>query len=402
MTKTKKQLRAEAVERLKNCVAARFDAESIVIALTSGRHGQSDWSLECDKLIYLLTDDDANDDSTSEKVVSGSEPCVTPESCRQYADQRKQGDDADCESCDSREQLEADVRDICWGRNIYRFDAQKLYLKEHGLDVREDIVTTNYEGHVLVNVIMHLLDRQATITANEVARERYDMERDLIVERDEFKAEIAKYEHDCGLLFDEKHKLTAELDKLKELNGYHAVQYELASEDCDRLQVQVDRLTAELERATNNLNSANEDFENARAELTAERDYWKEQFMHCLTVAIRQERGDVLDRLMSYPRPADLIEPYQLVTDEVYTLRDFLAESEKERELYRKKQDERDELQAQVDELTNAGRKMSTELANMQDYITKVRAGRERYRSMCSEMATKIHDALMVMDEGMA
>jgi hypothetical protein len=57
MTKTKKQLRAEAVERLKNCVAARFDAESIVIALTSGRHGQNDWSLECDKLIYLLTDD---------------------------------------------------------------------------------------------------------------------------------------------------------------------------------------------------------------------------------------------------------------------------------------------------------------------------------------------------------
>lgn len=67
-----------------------------------------------------------------------------------------------------------------------------------------------------------------------------------------------------------------------------------------------------------------------------------------------------------------------------------------------KLEDECDELQKQVDELTNAGRKMSTELANMQDYITKVRAGRERYRSMCSEMATKIHDALMVMDEGMA
>lgn len=58
MIKTKKQLRAEAVERLKNCVAARFDAESIVIALASGRHGQSDWSLECDKLIYLLTYDE--------------------------------------------------------------------------------------------------------------------------------------------------------------------------------------------------------------------------------------------------------------------------------------------------------------------------------------------------------
>lgn len=72
---------------------------------------------------------------------------------------------------DSREKLEADVRDICWGRNIYRFDAQKRYLKEHGLDVRENIVTTNYEGHVLANVIMHLLDRQAAITRRETLLE---------------------------------------------------------------------------------------------------------------------------------------------------------------------------------------------------------------------------------------
>lgn len=72
---------------------------------------------------------------------------------------------------DSREKLEADVRDICWGRNIYRFDAQKRYLKEHGLDARENIVTTNYEGHVLANVIMHLLDRQAAITRRETLLE---------------------------------------------------------------------------------------------------------------------------------------------------------------------------------------------------------------------------------------
>ena len=37
------------------------------------------------------------------------------------------------------------------------------------------------------------------------------------------------------------------------------------------------KLRAELEKATNNLNSANEDFENARAELTAERDKLQEQ-----------------------------------------------------------------------------------------------------------------------------
>ena len=32
----------------------------------------------------------------------------------------------------------------------------------------------------------------------------------------------------------------------------------------------------------------------------------------------------------------------------------------------------------------------------------RLQAEREHYRSMCSDMATKIHDALMVVDEGMA
>lgn len=71
------------------------------------------------------------------------------------------------ELADSRERLEADVRGICWGHAFYRYDAQKRYLDERGLDVREDIVTTNYDGHVLATVIMHLLDRQAAITSSE-------------------------------------------------------------------------------------------------------------------------------------------------------------------------------------------------------------------------------------------
>lgn len=72
------------------------------------------------------------------------------------------------ELADSRERLEADVREICWGHAFYRYDAQKRYLDERGLDVREDIVTTNYDGHVLATVIMHLLDRQAAITEREL------------------------------------------------------------------------------------------------------------------------------------------------------------------------------------------------------------------------------------------
>ena len=126
MTKTKKQLRAEAVGRLKNCVAARFDAESIVIALTSGRHGQNDWSLECDKLIYLLTDD-PNDDSAPEKVVNGGAADVTTE------------------SCDSREKLEADVYQAA-------DEMDRFYCGEKFIDTRK---------------IIGWLDSQAAITERE-------------------------------------------------------------------------------------------------------------------------------------------------------------------------------------------------------------------------------------------
>ena len=52
-----KAYRAEAREHLKNCVGARFSAEALVIALAGGRIGQSDWSVECDRIISLLDDD---------------------------------------------------------------------------------------------------------------------------------------------------------------------------------------------------------------------------------------------------------------------------------------------------------------------------------------------------------
>ena len=105
MTKTKKQLRAEAVERLKNCVAARFDAESIVIALASGRHGQNDWSLECDKLIDLLTDDE-HDDGTRYRIIRDGVYMPNVKGCELRSTDIVDGVDEP----DSREKLEADVR----------------------------------------------------------------------------------------------------------------------------------------------------------------------------------------------------------------------------------------------------------------------------------------------------
>lgn len=55
------------------------------------------------------------------------------------------------------------------------------------------------------------------------------------------------WEYECKFQ-DERDVLQAKVDELKELNEYHALQYELASEDADRLQAQVDKLTDEREQ----------------------------------------------------------------------------------------------------------------------------------------------------------
>ena len=113
------------------------------------------------------------------------------------------------------------------------------------------------------------------------------------------------------------------------------------------------KLRAELEKATNNLNSANKDFENARAELTAERDKLKE-------------------------------------LNEYHALQYELASEDADR------------LQAQVDELIAERDKAREESVELYSDLVKASDEREHYREKCSKMATIIHDALMVMDEGMA
>jgi hypothetical protein len=87
----------------------------------------------------------------------------------------------------------------------------------------------------------------------------------------------------------------------------------------------------DFSKLANRLNGDEDAYEKERAELgsetcDSERDYWREQFMRCLAHAIKQKEGKVLDNLMSWPRPDNVIEPYQLVTDEIDNLRDYYAE----------------------------------------------------------------------------
>ena len=55
-----------------------------------------------------------------------------------------------------------------------------------------------------------------------------------------------------------------------------------------------------------------------------------------------------------------------------------------------------------VSELQGQVFTLKAERDNLAADLLKANNERERYRSMCSDMATKIHDALMIVDEGMA
>lgn len=289
MTKTKRQLRAEAVERLKNCVAARFDAEPIVIALTSGRHGQSDWSLECDKLIYLLTDD-ANDDSAPESGVSDSKVNVTTESCRQHADQPKQGDDADCESCDSREKLEADV---------YKA-AEEMEEFTHG------------EKFINTNKILRWLDRQASITEREV-KERVNFS--LITQT--ANALFPDYQARVAELQERVDSLTAEVEaQRKRAND---AERGVLSEEwyvCrDRYEDDIAELTDERDELHEKLKRNAKDYLRTLIHLTAERDELKERVAR-------------FDSISSLDGIANLLIQFEDLTAERDKLREQLADKQ--------------------------------------------------------------------------
>ena len=76
------------------------------------------------------------------------------------------------------------------------------------------------------------------------------------------------------------------------------------------------------------------------AELTAERDYWKDQVHHCVIKAV--EPGGYTAGIMRYPRTDGYCEPSLIVTDAIDSLKDFYTDEKRmndkltaEREEYR-------------------------------------------------------------------
>ena len=145
--------------------------------------------------------------------------------------------DIEPQNADSRERLEAEIE------SYSAFDMM-------------DTIT--------LDMVIGWLDRQAAITAEETSNawEEY---------RDATQREIAE--------------LTAERDKFKELNEYHALQYELASEDCDRLQAQVDTLKSRHCPHYDANEHTCDVHETRIAELTAERERYRSKFGKCIDYA---------------------------------------------------------------------------------------------------------------------
>ena len=148
---------------------------------------------------------------------------------------------------------------------------------------------------------------------NQFACEWRERAEALEAERDELKAEIAKYEHDCKLLFDEKHKLEAERDEAVEAYDAHMSAHDAWHE-------------AEDIKYTRNRFIVVEQAKNERiAALEAERDYWCGQVERCVVAAVKPER--YAEGVMGYPRDElRFAEPALLVVDAIDGLRDFHAE----------------------------------------------------------------------------
>lgn len=310
MTKTKRQLRAEAVERLKDCKCYPMD---IVLALAGCRMGTSDYSAERDVIIDLLTDDEYECPSDPGEAGVACVDAFIAEHSNDDSAPKSGVSDPDGGSNvayiapDSREKLEADAnavaidywhrertwddandlkRDVIalldrqaaitqheiterWAEHLHPIERKcgdlrrkvdeleanndrlaKLLsksLEEYSiLEAERDEAVEAYDAHMAAHDAWHEAE-DITYTRNRFSvLEQAKNERiaELTAERDELKEEIAKYEHDCGLLFDEKHKLTAERDELqRQLDTMRDVTREFRDER-DNLQLKLDILKA--------------------------------------------------------------------------------------------------------------------------------------------------------------
>lgn len=365
MTKTKKQLRAEAVERLKE---PRYENLSdYVYAMLGWGHEPRRAKEAKAALIDLLTDDDeANPDAsafigytlkgdtfTGNMGEEASSTCAANRPISKSAD-RETPETAEIGALkdeirdfdDSREKLEAEVRQ-------YVLDAwaQGWEAGQH-----DDMDCRNF----YIDEIRVLLDRQAAITEREWLEGKTHIFGMTFEEVRGLKAKIEELTADLNTAVCDNNSLRYELESIEE----HKAKV-WCDCDCCKWQEEREELTAEHERIVQEMVDANTRQCERTNELIAERDYWKDQLLSCVNKA---EFGDYAEGVMQYPRPYDCCEPSLLVTDTIDSLRDFYGET-------RRRNDEltaeRDELQRQLDTMRDVTREFRDERDHYRDKFGK-------------------------------
>ena len=253
MTKTKKQLRAEAVERLKeyhDWEAHQKSLANITLAIWPMSVDMSN-DKRVDALIDLLTDDDANDDSTPGKVVRTASvdandvkvstmPLKVPSEIRwHYTDGGEYTQEL---TGDSRDKIEADARKIA---DAYNMDTQR-----HG---------SERFAHELYYSIIHLLNRQRAIDdsiCDECSSDYYDMQE----------------EHD---------QMIDGIAKLMRLKQPYTFDNDKPLENIETIGRYIDELTSERDELQEQLLIGWE----CECRLQAEREHYREKFGKCIDYA---------------------------------------------------------------------------------------------------------------------
>ena len=341
MTKTKKQLRAEAVERLRSIPNEYMNATSVVVAIAGEAAYRLGGTRDArDMCIDLLTDDD----STTESLSDGT---------------------------DSREKLLEDANAVAidyWDRKRTWGDAN---------DLKRDVTA--------------LLDRQEAITANEVARERYDMERDLIAERDEWKAKAESAAHDnpyVGLVRGKQWERKESSDYYCGKCGWKVTDHDSYCPECG----------GALHRAPNQPTSQSDA---PKTEETAENDASKDEIRDFddsrekLEADIDREfkgnyKGTNAER--SYTRKLIIGWLNRQAAITKAEMEDvFLDRAEI---IITRREIEKIDLQQQVDELT-------AENMNLAHDLGECMADRDRYRALCGQMLDAAHEIRRIADANM-
>lgn len=273
MTKSKSQLRAEAVERLKNSVGARLKPDAAVIAIVGGRIGQADWSLECDKLIDLLLDEPTNGIEGETNGIPSDSP-LDAQSRAEIEDMERSravsgdsGQDADADSAEGAK-ADQDTRE----KLLEDLERQVKYWRKYDGNYMRIYSTVAYAQ------VKELLDRQEAITERECfergvfdlgAHQRIAEQDSAIIEYAEKNAELTEQLESAHA---KNRSLKAHIAKMQEgRHGWH-VKYPALQKKNAELQAKVDELTAERDQYRDNM------LAQARmvGEVTAERDMYRE------------------------------------------------------------------------------------------------------------------------------